>query len=63
MLTSYTYTNFTSRGRVSKRQCTCLGKPTLLKSFIERYHVKYLLLDSDENHRVPPEIGGMDENI
>jgi len=48
---------------LAKDNALVWDKPTLLKSFIERYHVKYLLLDSDENHRVPPEIGGMDENI
>ncbi len=38
-------------------------KPTLLKSFIDRYDVKYVILDSDYNHRVPAELGGTDENV
>jgi hypothetical protein len=38
-------------------------KPTLLKSYIERYNIKYILLDSDFNHRVPAELGGVDENV
>ena len=38
-------------------------KPTLLKSFVDRYNVKYVLLDSDYNRRIPAELGGTDENI
>lgn len=38
-------------------------KPTLLKSFVERYNIKYILLDSDFNHRIPAELGGVEENV
>jgi hypothetical protein len=36
-------------------------RPTLLRSFINRYDVKYILLDSEWGHRIPPEIGGNDQ--
>ena len=36
-------------------------RPTLLKSFLKNYEVKYLLLDSELGHRIPPEIGGDDQ--
>jgi hypothetical protein len=36
-------------------------RPTLLRSFIDRYDVKYILLDSEPAHRIPPEIGGNDQ--
>jgi len=35
-------------------------RPGLLKSFIDRYNVKYILLDSEPFHRVSGEAGGDD---
>jgi len=35
-------------------------RPSLLKSFIDRYDVKYILLDSEPYHRVSGEAGGDD---
>lgn len=33
-------------------------RPSLLKSFVDRYDVKYILVDSEPFHTVPPEVGG-----
>ena len=35
-------------------------RPSLLRSFLRTYEVKYILLDSELGHRIPPEIGGDD---
>jgi len=35
-------------------------RPSLLRSFLKTYEVKYILLDSELGHRIPPEIGGND---
>ena len=38
-------------------------RPSLLRSFLRTYEVKYILLDSELGHRIPPEIGGMIDMI
>jgi hypothetical protein len=38
-------------------------RPTLLRSFLQNYAVKYILLDSEQGHRIPPEIGGDDRYV
>ena len=38
-------------------------RPGLLKSFIDRYDVKYVLLDSSRFHRVSGEVGGDDMHV
>ncbi len=48
---------------LAKNNVVVWNKPSLLKSFIERYDIQYVLLDSDPNHRIPPELGGTDENV
>lgn len=48
---------------LAKNTVIVWDKPTLMKSFIDRYDVKYVLLDSDTAHRIPSELGGQDENI
>jgi hypothetical protein len=44
-----------------KNNAIAWSRPTLLRSFIDRYDVKYVLLDSEPYHRVPPEVSGDNE--
>jgi hypothetical protein len=43
-----------------KNNAVAWDRLTLLRSFVNRYDVKYILLDSEPLHRLPPEVGGDD---
>lgn len=49
--------------KLGKDTAIVWDKPLLLKSFVDRYNVEYILLDSDANRRIPAELGGTDENV
>jgi hypothetical protein len=44
-----------------KNNAIAWNRPTLLRSFIDRYNVKYIFLDSESSHRLPPEVAGDDK--
>jgi hypothetical protein len=44
-----------------KNNAIVWNRPSLLRSFIDRYDVKYILLDSELSHRLPPEVAGDDK--
>jgi hypothetical protein len=47
----------------AKDNAIAWDRPTLLRSFLKNYAVKYILLDSELGHRIPPEIGGDDRYV
>jgi hypothetical protein len=44
-----------------KNNAVTWDRPTFLRSFVDRYDVKFILLDSEPSHRLPPEVGGDDK--
>jgi hypothetical protein len=47
----------------AKDNAIAWDRPTLLRPFLKNYAVKYVFLDSELGHRIPPEIGGDDRYV
>ena len=60
-ITASPFPNSSEEVERDKNNAIAWNRPTLLRSFIDRYDVKYILLDSEPYHRIAPEVAGDDE--
>lgn len=60
-VTTHPFPNSPAEIEMDRNNAIVWSRPTLLRDFVERYDVRYILLDSEPYHRVPPEVSGDDE--